>query len=51
MGREKFGKLGYTTAKAGRATSIVTKGADCFMNGIEHLAIVPDMAMVDAAIA
>ncbi len=49
MGREKFGKLGYTTAKTSLATSITMLGADDFMYGIKQLEIVP--AMVDAAIA
>lgn len=51
MGREKFGKLGYTTAKTSLATSIMMMGADYFMYGIKQLEIVPAMAMVDAAIA
>ena len=49
MGREKFGKLGYTTAKTSLATSITMLRAEDFMYGIKQLEIVP--AMVDAAIA
>ncbi len=51
MGREKFGKLGYTTAKTSLATSIMMMGADYFMYGVKQLEIVPAMAIVDAAIA
>lgn len=51
FGREKFGKLGYTTAKTSLATSIMMMGADYFMYGVKQLEIVPAMAMVDAAIA
>ena len=51
MGKQKFGKLGYTTAKTSLATSIMMMGADFFMYGIKQLEIVPAMAMVDAAIA
>ncbi|MFQ5660956.1 MAG: hypothetical protein ACE5GZ_11050 [Gammaproteobacteria bacterium] len=51
MGREKYGKLGYTTAKTSLATSIMMMGADYFMYGVKQLEIVPAMAMVDAVIA
>lgn len=51
VGREKFGKLGYTTAKTSMATSIMMMGADYFMYGIKQLEIVPAMAMVDSCIA
>ncbi len=51
MGREKFGKLGFTVAKTSLATSIMMMGADYFMYGIKQLEIVPAMAMVDASIA
>jgi len=50
MGREKYGKLGYTVAKTSLATSIQMMGADYFMYGIKQHEIVPGMAMVDAAI-
>jgi tetrahydromethanopterin S-methyltransferase subunit H len=50
-GREKFGKLGYTTAKTSLATSTQMMGADFFMYGIKQLEIVPAMAMVDSCIA
>ncbi|MFQ5534549.1 MAG: hypothetical protein ACE5EM_06980 [Sphingomonadales bacterium] len=51
VGRSKYGKLGYTTAKTSLATSIQMMGADFFMYGIKQLEIVPAMAIVDAAIA
>ena len=51
FGRQKYGKLGYTTAKTSLATSIMMMGADYFMYGIKQLEIVPAMAMVDASIA
>ena len=51
VGREKYGKLGYTTAKTSLATSTMMMGADYFMYGIKQLEIVPAMAMVDANIA
>lgn len=51
MGRKRYGKLGYTTAKCSLATSIMMMGADFFMYGIKQLEIVPSMAMVDSIIA
>ena len=51
VGREKFGKLGYTAAKVSLATSTIMLGADYFMYGIKQLEIVPAMAMVDASVA
>ncbi len=51
VGRAKYGKLGYTTAKTSMATSIMMMGADYFMYGVKQREIVPAMAMVDAAIA
>ena len=50
-GREKYGKLGYTTAKTSMATSTMMMGADYFMYGIKQTEIVPAMAMVDSCIA
>lgn len=51
FGRDKFGPLGYTSAKIALATSIMMMGADYFMYGIKQPEIVPAMAMVDASIA
>ena len=50
-GIDKFGKLGYTSAKIALATSIMMMGTDYFMYGIKQPEIVPAMAMVDASIA
>ncbi len=50
QGRDKYGKLGYTTAKTSMATSIMMMGADFFMYGIKQLEIVPAMAMVESCI-
>lgn len=50
QGKDKYGKLGYTTAKTSMATSTMMMGADFFMYGIKQLEIVPAMAMVDSCI-
>ena len=51
QGRDKYGRLGYITAKTSMATSTMMMGADFFMYGIKQTEIVPAMAMVDSCIA